>query len=99
MRKPAVPQNLKRRILKDSLREDELRDAAFRRIIRSIPKGKVSTTEESPPPQVIRFITGPSHGSFVSRRPVLCLGNASWAPAVKLNYVAKPRPNNIFASY
>jgi methylated-DNA-protein-cysteine methyltransferase related protein len=43
MRKPAIPQNLKRRILKDSLREDELRDAAFRRIIRSIPKGKVST--------------------------------------------------------
>ena len=43
MRKPAVPQNLKRRILKDSLRDDELRDAAFRRIIRSIPKGKVST--------------------------------------------------------
>lgn len=43
MRKPAVPQNLKRRILKDSLREDELRDAAFCRIIRSIPKGKVST--------------------------------------------------------
>jgi methylated-DNA-protein-cysteine methyltransferase-like protein len=43
MRKPVVPQNLKRRILKDSLRDDELRDAAFRRIIRSIPKGKVST--------------------------------------------------------
>jgi methylated-DNA-protein-cysteine methyltransferase-like protein len=43
MRKPAVPQNLKRRILKDSLREDELRDAAFRRIIRAIPKGRVST--------------------------------------------------------
>jgi methylated-DNA-protein-cysteine methyltransferase related protein len=43
MRKPAVPQNLKRRILKDSLREHQLRDAAFRRIIRSIPKGKVST--------------------------------------------------------
>ena len=43
MRKPAVPQNLKRRILKESLRDDEVRDAAFRRIIRSIPKGKVST--------------------------------------------------------
>jgi methylated-DNA-protein-cysteine methyltransferase related protein len=43
MRPPLVPQNLKRRILKDSLRENELRDAAFRRIIRSVPKGKVST--------------------------------------------------------
>ena len=43
MRKPAVPQNLKRGILKESLRDDEVRDAAFRRIIRSIPKGKVST--------------------------------------------------------
>jgi methylated-DNA-protein-cysteine methyltransferase-like protein len=43
MPRPAVPQNLKRRILKDALRDNELRDAAFRRIIRSVPKGKVST--------------------------------------------------------
>jgi methylated-DNA-protein-cysteine methyltransferase-like protein len=43
MRRPPVPRNLKRRILKDSLRENEQRDAAFRRIIRSVPKGKVST--------------------------------------------------------
>jgi methylated-DNA-protein-cysteine methyltransferase-like protein len=41
--RPIAPQNLKRRILKDALRENETRDAAFRRIIRSIPKGKVST--------------------------------------------------------
>ncbi|QNI37442.1 MGMT family protein [Edaphobacter albus] len=41
--RPAVPQNLKRRILKDSLRKNEQRDTAFRRIIRSVPKGKVST--------------------------------------------------------
>ncbi len=38
-----VPQNLKRRILKDALRDNEQRDTAFRRIIRSIPRGKVST--------------------------------------------------------
>ena len=43
MRGPAVPQNLKRRILKDALRNNEQRDAAFRRIIRSVPRGKVST--------------------------------------------------------
>ena len=43
MRRPPVPQDLKRRILKDGLRENEPRDAAFRRIIRSVPKGKVST--------------------------------------------------------
>jgi methylated-DNA-protein-cysteine methyltransferase related protein len=43
MRLPHAPQNLKRRILKDSLRENEARDAAFRRMIRSVPKGKVST--------------------------------------------------------
>jgi methylated-DNA-protein-cysteine methyltransferase-like protein len=43
MRRPVAPQNLKRRILKDALRENETRDAAFRRIIRSVPKGKVST--------------------------------------------------------
>lgn len=43
MRRLDVPQNLKRRILKDALRRNEQRDAAFRRIIRSVPKGKVST--------------------------------------------------------
>jgi methylated-DNA-protein-cysteine methyltransferase related protein len=43
MRFPEPPQNLKRRILKDALRKNELRDAAFRRVIRSVPKGKVST--------------------------------------------------------
>jgi methylated-DNA-protein-cysteine methyltransferase-like protein len=41
--RPVAPQNLKRRIFKDALRENETRDAAFRRIIRSVPKGKVST--------------------------------------------------------
>jgi methylated-DNA-protein-cysteine methyltransferase-like protein len=41
--RPAPPQNLKRQILKDSLRKNEPRDAAFRRVIRSVPKGKVST--------------------------------------------------------
>ena len=40
---PRPPQNLKRQILKDSLRKNEPRDAAFRRVIRSVPKGKVST--------------------------------------------------------
>jgi methylated-DNA-protein-cysteine methyltransferase-like protein len=43
MRRPVAPQNLKRRILKDALRKNESRDAAFRRIIRSVPRGKVST--------------------------------------------------------
>src|ERR1700751_3103463 len=41
--RPVAPQNLKRRILKDALRKNETRDAAFRLIIRSVPKGKVST--------------------------------------------------------
>jgi methylated-DNA-protein-cysteine methyltransferase related protein len=43
MRRMVAPQNLKRRILKDALRENDLRDAAFRRMIRSVPKGRVST--------------------------------------------------------
>lgn len=43
MRFPVAPQNLKRKILKGALRKDEQRDAAFRRIIRSVPEGKVST--------------------------------------------------------
>ena len=40
---PIAPQILKRRILKDALRKNEPRDAAFRRIIHSVPRGKVST--------------------------------------------------------
>ena len=43
MHRPPVPQDLKRRIVKDALRTNQQRDAAFRRIIRSVPKGKVST--------------------------------------------------------
>ena len=38
-----VPREIQRRILKDSLRPNELRDEAFRKVIRSVPKGKVST--------------------------------------------------------
>jgi len=45
--KPANPRqvtrDLERRILKDGLRPNEQRDAAFRRVILSIPKGKVAT--------------------------------------------------------
>ncbi len=40
---PAISRKLTRRITKDSARPNELRDAAFRRVIRSIPKGKVAT--------------------------------------------------------
>ena len=43
MRATVIPRDLKRRILKQSLRRDEPRDEAFFRIIRSIPPGKVST--------------------------------------------------------
>lgn len=43
MRPASIPQDFKRRILKDGLRKEEQRDDAFRRIIRSVPKGKVST--------------------------------------------------------
>jgi methylated-DNA-protein-cysteine methyltransferase related protein len=37
------PRQLKRRILRDGASPNELRDAAFRRIILTIPSGKVST--------------------------------------------------------
>lgn len=43
MKTPLPPQNLRRRILKDALRPSESRDHEFLRIIRSVPKGKVST--------------------------------------------------------
>jgi methylated-DNA-protein-cysteine methyltransferase-like protein len=39
----AHSRNLGRRITKESARPNELRDAAFRRVILSIPKGKVAT--------------------------------------------------------
>ena len=38
-----APQNLTRSLLKASLRPSDARDAAFRRIIHSVPAGKVST--------------------------------------------------------
>lgn len=41
--KSAVPQSLKRRMLQEGLRKNEERDEAFRRIILSIPKGRVSS--------------------------------------------------------
>jgi methylated-DNA-protein-cysteine methyltransferase related protein len=37
---------LKRRILRDGLRPDEIRDEAIRRAIRSIPRGRVATYGE-----------------------------------------------------
>jgi methylated-DNA-protein-cysteine methyltransferase-like protein len=44
MRRPlSIPSDIKRRIIKDGLRKNEPRDDSFRRIIRSVPKGKVST--------------------------------------------------------
>ena len=43
MRRVPVPREIQRRILKDGLRPNELRDEAFRKVIRSVPKGKVST--------------------------------------------------------
>jgi methylated-DNA-protein-cysteine methyltransferase related protein len=40
---PAVMSKLKRQLIKVGMKPNKDRDAAFRRIIRSIPKGKVST--------------------------------------------------------
>jgi methylated-DNA-protein-cysteine methyltransferase-like protein len=38
-----LPAKFKRRIVRDGIKPNQLRDVAFRRVIRSIPKGKVST--------------------------------------------------------
>src|ERR1700722_10424111 len=44
MQKPStISRRLLRRITKDAVRPNEIRDAAFRRMIRSIPKGSVAT--------------------------------------------------------
>ena len=43
MRRPAPDAKLRRRILRDGARPAEVRDAAVRRAVRSIPKGKVAT--------------------------------------------------------
>jgi methylated-DNA-protein-cysteine methyltransferase-like protein len=43
MNSARVPAALKRRILKEAFRENGARDDAFRRIIRSVPKGRVTT--------------------------------------------------------
>jgi len=39
----ALPRKLARRITKDGARPNQVRDAAFGRVIRSVPKGKVAT--------------------------------------------------------
>jgi methylated-DNA-protein-cysteine methyltransferase related protein len=43
MRSSLVPQSLKRRMLLEDLQRNEVRDEAFRRIIHSIPRGRVSS--------------------------------------------------------
>jgi methylated-DNA-protein-cysteine methyltransferase-like protein len=43
MRSAIVPQSLKRRILLEDLRKNEARDEAFRQVIHSIPRGRVSS--------------------------------------------------------
>ena len=43
MRLSSVPLSLKRRMLQEGLRKNEERDAAFRGVIHSIPKGRVSS--------------------------------------------------------
>jgi methylated-DNA-protein-cysteine methyltransferase-like protein len=43
MKSPLPPQSLRRKILKDSFRPNQSRELAFLRIIRSVPKGRVST--------------------------------------------------------
>jgi methylated-DNA-protein-cysteine methyltransferase related protein len=40
---PLPPSKLKRRIIRDGANPNELRDLAFRRVVLSIPPGKVST--------------------------------------------------------
>jgi methylated-DNA-protein-cysteine methyltransferase related protein len=40
---PILPPQIKRRILRDGANPNELRDLAFRRVVLSIPPGKVST--------------------------------------------------------
>lgn len=42
-RKPEDARKLKRRIIRDGARKNEMRDEEIRRAIRSIPKGKVAT--------------------------------------------------------
>jgi methylated-DNA-protein-cysteine methyltransferase-like protein len=41
--KSSIPSKLKRQLLRDGTRLHRDRDGAFRRVIRSIPKGRVST--------------------------------------------------------
>jgi alkylated DNA nucleotide flippase Atl1 len=75
--RPVAAQNRKRRVLKDALRKNETRDAAFQRIIRSVPKGKVSTYGKVPLQQAIRSTTGQSHACCAKRRFKDYLGSAS----------------------
>ena len=98
MKRPPVPQNLKRRILKDALRKNEQRDAAFRRIIRSVPKGKVSTygkvAAAAGYPLYHRAVAKLLRSATLHGLP----GSASSAQVARSNYAVKPQQNNVFAS-
>jgi len=76
MRRMVVPQNVKRRILNESLREDKQRDAAFRRMIRSVPKGRFRLTAKSLWQQATPYIIGRSHDYCAAMLLEDCRGSA-----------------------
>ena len=75
-----TPQRLSREIAKgiqkDSTRANEVRDAAFRRVVLSIPKGKFLPMARSPLPQATPCITGQSRVYCGPSRPIVYPGNA-----------------------
>src|SRR5438445_6652671 len=86
---PRTSRTPERRILKSGLRPNEVRDAAFRRVILSIPKGKVATYG-----QVAAAAGYPLYHRHVARLLHNCGNSLPWqrvvgaGGAIKLRYEA-----------
>ena len=77
---------------------DSRRDAAFRKAIRQIPRGKVATYAKSPPPPATRSITARWLNCCAHPPWVRSPGNACWDPAAPSSSTAKPPWNSACAS-
>lgn len=86
MRKPTSHANLRRRILKQDARPQDVRDEAFGRAIRSIPKGKVATYG-----QVAAAAGYPLHHRAVARLLRVSHGTMPWQRVVGSGGAIKTR--------
>ncbi len=87
---------VEKRIQKAGTRPDEVRDAAFQRVILSIPKGKVATYGAVAAAAGYPLITGRWRVCFAQTRQIDCRGSGWWVPVARLNYPLNLAPSSGF---